>query len=144
MPPILTIGQLSKETHCKVPTIRYYEEIGLMPPPSRTAGNQRRYGAEHVARLGFIQHCRELGFHQKAIRDLLTLTNRPSDNCEAVTRIARSHLDEVNQRIARLSALKLELERMIEVCCGGQIADCRIIETLADHSHGHCLDSDRH
>jgi DNA-binding transcriptional MerR regulator len=138
----LTIGQLSKETQCKVPTIRYYEEIGLMPPPSRTAGNQRRYGREHVRQLGFIQHCRELGFRQKAIHDLLTLAQRPNESCEAVTRIARTHLDEVNRRIARLSALRLELERMIDVCRGGQIADCRIIETLADHSHEHCLVSD--
>lgn len=140
----LSIGQLSKETHCKVPTIRYYEQIGLMPAPSRTAGNQRRYGPEHVARLGFIQHCRELGFHQKAIRDLLKLTEHPNQNCEAVTQIARSHLDEVNHRMARLTALKSELERMVGVCSGGQIADCRIIETLADHSHAHCLVSDHH
>jgi len=142
MPHALTIGQLSKETHCKVPTIRYYEEIGLIPAPSRTAGNQRRYGPEHVARLGFIQHCRELGFRQQVVRDLLKLTKYLSQNCEAVTEIARTHLDEVNQRIAQLSALKLELERMIEVCSGGQIADCRIIETLVDHSHGHCLATD--
>ena len=139
-----TIGHLARVTDCKVPTIRYFEEIGLMPPPSRTAGNQRRYGPEHVARLGFIQHCRELGFHQEAIRDLLSLANHPSENCEAVTRIARAHLDEVNQRIARLSALKREIERMVEACHGGQIAECRIIETLADHSHGHRLVDDHH
>lgn len=144
MPHALTIGQLSKETRCKVPTIRYYEQIGLMPAPTRTAGNQRRYGPEHVARLGFILHCRELGFRQQVVRDLLTLTKYPSQNCEAVTEIARTHLDEVNQRIAQLAALKLELERMIEVCRGGQIADCRIIETLVDHSHGHCLATDQH
>ena len=144
MPRALTIGQLSKETHCKVPTIRYYEQIGLMPAPSRTAGNQRRYGPEHVARLGFIQHCRELGFRQQVVRDLLKLTKYPSQNCDVVTEIARTHLDELNHRIARLAALKLELERMIGVCRGGQISDCRIIETLADHSHGHCLASDRH
>lgn len=142
MPHNLTIGQLSKETHCKVPTIRYYEEIGLLPAPSRTSGNQRRYGPEHVTRLGFIQHCRELGFRQKAIRDLLALTKHPDQSCKAVSEIARTHLNEVNQRIARLSALKLELERMIEICRGGQIADCRIIETLADHSHAHCLSND--
>jgi len=91
MPHNLTIGQLSKETHCKVPTIRYYEEIGLLPAPSRTSGNQRRYGAEHVIRLGFIQHCRELGFRQKAIRDLLALTTHPDQSCEAVSEIARAH-----------------------------------------------------
>lgn len=144
MPHALTIGQLSKETHCKVPTIRYYEQIGLMPAPSRTAGNQRRYGPEHVARLGFIQHCRELGFRQDAVRDLLKLTTFPAESCDAVAAIARTHLDEINRRIARLTALKLAMERMIEVCRGGQIADCRIIEALADRAHGHCLASDHH
>ena len=95
MPHVLTIGQLSKETHCKVPTIRYYEQIGLIPAPSRTAGNQRRYGPEHVARLGFILHCRELGFHQQSVRELLELTKFPKQNCEAVAEIARTHLGEV-------------------------------------------------
>jgi Cu(I)-responsive transcriptional regulator len=144
MPHTLTIGQLSKETDCKIPTIRYYEEIGLMPAPLRTAGNQRRYDPEHVGRLNFIQHCRELGFHQNAIRDLLRLTEQPNQSCESVTEIARTHLDELNQRISRLATLKLELERMIHVCHGGQVADCRIIEVLADHSHGHCITSDSH
>ena len=144
MPCTLTIGQLSKETGCKVPTIRYYEEIDLMPAPLRTTGNQRRYDPKHVERLNFIQHCRELGFNQKAIRDLLRLTEQPNQSCESVTEIARTHLDELNQRIARLATLKLELERMIEVCHGGQVADCRIIEVLADHSHGHCISSDNH
>jgi len=143
MPRVLTIGQLSKETQCKVPTIRYYEEIGLMPLPSRTAGNQRRYGPEHVARLGFIQHCRELGFRQDAIRDLLSLTKCPSLSCEAVTEIARTRLNEVNQRMARLAALKSELERMIVVCSGGRIDDCRIIETLRDRSRGNVGASDQ-
>jgi DNA-binding transcriptional MerR regulator len=135
----LTIGQLSKETLCKVPTIRYYEQVRLMPLPSRTAGNQRRYGPEHVARLGFIRHCRELGFGQQAIRDLLSLTENPDQDCEVVTEIARTHLDEVNRRMAQLAALKLELERMVAVCRGGRVADCRIIETLANYAHGHCL-----
>lgn len=141
MPRALTIGQLSKETHCKVPTIRYYEQIGLLPLPSRTAGNQRRYGPEHVAHLGFIRHCRELGFSQQVVRDLLSLTKDPDQNCEVVTEIARTHLDEVNRRMAQLAVLKLELERMVEVCRGGRVADCRVIETLANHSHGHFLTS---
>lgn len=140
---VLTIGQLSKETQCKVPTIRYYEEIGLMPLPSRTAGNQRRYGPEHVTRLGFIQHCRELGFRQDAIRDLLNLTMRPSQSCEAVTEIARTRLNEVNQRMARLAALKSELERMIDVCGGGQIDECRIMETLRNRSRDNVGASDQ-
>ena len=115
-----------------------------MPAPARTAGNQRRYGSEHVMRLGFIQHCREIGFPQQMVRNLLELMNCPSQSCEAITEIVHNHLDELNHRIVRLAALKLELERMIEVCAGGQIADCRIIETLANRSHGLYLASDQH
>lgn len=137
-----TIGQLARETGCKIPTIRYYENIGLLAAPRRSAGNQRLYGSEHLARLGFVRHCRELGFSQTAIRELLGLTDHPGRSCEAVDEIARAHRDDVDWRIARLRSLKSELERMIEACAGGRIANCRIIETLADHSHGHCLAND--
>ena len=138
----VTIGQLARETGCKIPTIRYYERIGLLPPPPRSAGNTRLYGPAHRARLGFIQHCRELGFSQSSIRDLLDLADQPDRPCEAVDQIARSHLEDVNRRMAQLAALKVELERMIGVCRGGQIADCRIIETLADHAHGQGITGD--
>jgi DNA-binding transcriptional MerR regulator len=132
----LTIGRLAQATGCKIPTIRYYEEIGLLPEPSRSTGNTRLYGASHLARLGFIQHCRELGFPQAAIRELLELSDHPDRSCEAVTDIARAHLTDVNRRIARLIALKSELEGMIENCRGGRIEECRIVEALADYSPG--------
>ncbi|MEQ8694445.1 MAG: helix-turn-helix domain-containing protein [Gammaproteobacteria bacterium] len=134
-----TIGHLAKETGCGVPTIRYYEKIGLLSEPRRSAGNTRLYGADHIARLAFICHCRELGFSQTAVRELLELTDHPDQNCEAVTAIASAHLDSVNRRIAKLRALKLELEYMITACAGGRVEQCRIVETLADHSHIHCL-----
>lgn len=129
-----TIGHLARRTSCKVPTIRYYEEIGLLPAPARTVGNQRRYDAEHVARLGFIRHSRGLGFSQATIRELLELTDNPDQPCDVVTRIASGHLEHVNERIAQLSALKTELERMIKKCSGGKVSDCRIIDALADPS----------
>ena len=126
------IGELARMTGCKVQTIRYYEEIGLMPEPARTAGNQRRYGERHVDRLTFIRHSRELGFPLDAIRELLTLSDRPEQPCDAVDQLARRQLDQVEQRLARLSMLKSELERMIEQCAGGRVRDCRIIEALSD------------
>ena len=130
----LTNGQLAHPTGCKVPTIRYYEKIGLLPEPRRSAGNTRLYGASHLARLDFIQHCRELGFPQAAIRELLELSENPEQSCEAVTVIARAHLTDINRRIARLIALKSELEGMIENCTGGRVEQCRIVEALADYS----------
>lgn len=134
------IGRVARETGCKVQTIRYYEQIGLMPKPLRTAGNQRRYGPSHVARLAFIRHSRELGFPLETIRELLSLSDDPNRPCEAADRIARAQLQAVASRIVRLQALKLELERMIEQCRGERIAECRVIEVIADHAQ--CLHDD--
>lgn len=138
----LSIGVLAEETGCKVPTIRYYEKIGLMPAPIRTGGNQRRYGPAHVARLGFIRHARELGFPLDRVREILALGDRPDRSCAEVDRIARDHLAAVEARIARLTALKDELQRMVTQCGTGKVADCRVIEVLADYTHDHCLHDD--
>jgi len=130
----LTIGHVARDTGCKVQTIRYYEEIGLLPAPARSAGNQRLYEPVHIERLRFIRHSRELGFSLEAIRELLSLSDKPEHSCEAVDMIACSQLDAVNDRISRLQALKAELERMIVECRGGRVSDCRIIKVLGDHS----------
>ncbi|MDG4574509.1 MAG: helix-turn-helix domain-containing protein [Defluviicoccus sp.] len=127
------IGQLARRTGCKVQTIRYYEQIGLMPEPVRTEGNQRRYGAPHLKRLAFVRHSRELGFSLEAIRELLDLADDPDRSCATADSIARRQFDQVESRIARLQALKRELKRMIVQCRGGRVAECRVIEVLADH-----------
>ena len=131
---MLTIGKLGEAAGVKVPTIRYYEQIGLLPEPDRSAGNQRLYGQSALDRLAFIRHARELGFPLDAIRDLLSLSDRPDQSCAAADVIARAQLAEVESRLARLTALKGELERMVVQCAGGRIADCRFIEVLGDHS----------
>lgn len=131
---MLTIGKLGEAAGVKVPTIRYYEQIGLLPEPDRSAGNQRLYGQSALDRLAFIRHARELGFPLDAIRDLLSLSDRPDQSCAAADVIARAQLGEVESRLARLTALKGELERMVVQCAGGRIADCRVIEVLGDHS----------
>jgi DNA-binding transcriptional MerR regulator len=121
----------------KVPTIRYYEQIGLLPPPPRTEGQQRRYDKNAAARLGFIKHARELGFNVEAIRALLSLQDNPDQSCGVADRIAKARLAEVEERIASLNALRAELQRMVEECASGRVAECRVIETLADSSHEH-------
>lgn len=135
-----TIGGLARATGCKVQTIRYYEQIGLLPPAARSEGNQRLYTEADAERLCFVRHCRELGFSLDAIRELLNLADHPDRPCAAADRIAEAHLREVQQRIARLRALQSELRRMIAECRGGRIAECRIIEVLADHRHRLCQD----
>jgi len=81
--------------------------------------------------LAFVRHCRELGFPLAAIRKLLHLADDPKQSCEAADRIARHQLQQVESRIARLAALKIELKRIIRQCRGGRTADCRIIKALA-------------
>ena len=134
----LTIGDLARETGCKVQTIRYYEQIGLIPEADRSAGNHRLYNPADRDRLAFVRHARELGFSLDAIRELLALADHPAQPCEGADAIARAQLEQVEARIARLDSLKRELRRMIEQCEGGNIAHCRVIEVLADHNK--CLD----
>lgn len=130
----LPIGELARRTAVKVPTIRFYEQIGLLPAPPRTEGNQRRYGKDEVDRLNFIRHARELGFEVNDIRELLAMSAEPQASCHQADSIARNHLAEIDRRIASLKALRGELARMIDECGHGRICDCRIIEALADHS----------
>lgn len=129
-----SIGEFGKATATKVPMIRYYEKIGLLPEPVRTEGNQRRYDDDHVRRLTFIRHVREFGFPLAMVKELLSLADDPGHACSDVDRIARVHLASVEQRIRTLGLLKTELERMIEQCKGGTVSECRIIEALARYS----------
>ncbi|WP_423140826.1 MerR family transcriptional regulator [Parablastomonas sp. CN1-191] len=127
----LAIGDLARITGTKVNTIRFYEESGLLPKAERTAAGRRIYRASDGRRLAFIRHSRSLGFPLDSVRELLTLTDDADQSCEAVDRIARVHLDEIDRKIGDLMALRAELDRMIGSCQQGKVADCQIIETLA-------------
>jgi len=127
------IGVAATRSGVKVPTIRYYEQIGLLPKPQRTKSNRRNYDAADLRRLVFIRHARELGFEIEAIRALLTLQDNPDQSCMAADVIARARLDEVERRIAILVVLKAKLQSMIGECSRGRIAECRVIELLANH-----------
>jgi DNA-binding transcriptional MerR regulator len=128
-----SIGDLAAESGTTVQTIRYYEQSGLMPAPPRTSGRQRRYAQGHLDRLKFIRHARELGFPVDDIRELLRLSAHPDSPCDAADRIAAEQLAEVERKIERLRALRKELKRMVGGS-HGSLRNCRIIETLADHS----------
>lgn len=131
--PTFPIGELARRAGSKVQTIRYYESIGLLPEPARSAGNQRIYGQGQLDRLAFIKHARDFGFPLEAIRELLDMSDRPAASCAEADTICRHHLTEVRRRIGRLQALEGELERMLESCSHGTVADCRVINVLSDH-----------
>lgn len=132
---LLSIGAAARASGVKVPTIRFYEEAGLLPTLPRTDGNRRLYDTAQVQRLAFIRHARELGFDLDAIRALLQLQGHPDQPCAEVDAIARARLAEVRRRITALKALEAELDIMVRACDHGRIGDCRVIETLADHTH---------
>lgn len=127
----LSIGALARATATKIETIRYYERIGLLPRPLRTAGNYRSYDTEDLARLSFARRSRDLGFPLSAVRDLLRLADEKKRDCDEVDAIAREHLAEVEHKIADLTALRRELKGLIDQCGHGTIATCRIIESLS-------------
>lgn len=129
-----SIGAMSKASGVKVPTIRYYEEIGLLAEPGRNAGNQRRYDRAAMEALGFIKHARDLGFPIEDIRALLQLKGDLGTDCAEADRIAASQLTNVQARIAKLQQLANELERISHLCDGGNGGQCRVLTALGDHS----------
>ena len=138
----MPIGRLAAETGVKVPTIRYYESVDLLPAPLRTGSNRRTYNEQDVRRLSFIRHARELGFEVDAIRELLALADQPQRPCAQADAIARAHFADIKSKIARLELLRAEVSRMLTECSQREIRECRVIEVLA--SHGECLGSHGH
>ncbi len=126
---MFSIGQISERSGVKVPTIRYYEDVGLIQNDGRTAGNQRRYTQDTLDQLIFIKHCRDMGFAPDMIRDLLQL-NGP---CEVAHDIAHKHLDAVRSQIKTLQSLEKELSRIATLQDDGTAQDCRVLQALATH-----------
>lgn len=131
----LSIGAASKQTGCSVPTIRYYEEVGLLPAAPRSEGNQRHYDEAAVRRLTFIRRCRDFGFTIEQVRGLAGLVDQPDRDCVEVRDIAQAHLRRVQEKLAELKALEAGLTAFVEscnsACRGGPAVDCSILEDLA-------------
>ena len=133
--PALSIGAASRQTGCSVPTIRYYEEVGLLAAAPRTEGNQRHYDAAALRRLAFIRRCRDFGFTIGQVRELVGLVDQPGRNCMEVRDVAQAHLEEVQKKLAELQSLKASLSAFVSscdtACAGGPAVDCTILEDLA-------------
>jgi DNA-binding transcriptional MerR regulator len=127
----ITIGDLAERAGYAVQTVRYYEQIGLMPKPPRTGGNQRRYGEAELRRLLFIRHARDLGFEIDDVRSLLELAAHPERPCASADAIAKQHLAAIDAKIAQLKALRAELTTIVDSCASGSIAQCGVIDALA-------------
>jgi len=124
------IGSLSRRTGTKVETIRYYERIGLLPPPPRSAGGYRQYGMEHAKRLFFIRRARALGFSLDEVRTLLRLAAGHKRRCAEVRAVAETHLADVRAKIADLRAMERVLDDTVARCAKGSGYECPVIDAL--------------
>lgn len=126
----LSRGSLSKKTGVNGETIRYYEKIGLMPYPSRSAGGHRVYDQSDLKRLSFIRRSRQLGFTLRETRDLLELVDAGQYTCAEVRDRTISHLADVTQKIRDLRKIQKTLKTMASKCDGGSVPDCPIVDEL--------------
>jgi MerR family mercuric resistance operon transcriptional regulator len=128
----LTRGRLAARTGCNLETIRYYEQVGLLPSPPRSRGGHRLYGEDLVKRLTFIRRTRDLGFSIEEIRGLLRLVDGRKYTCAEVETLAAEHVREIRRKIADLEKLMGVLESMASECSRGKVPECPIIDALFD------------
>jgi len=133
--PDLKIGTVANRTSTNTPTIRYYEEIGLLPRASRRDGGQRSYGDEDVRRLTFIRRCRDFGFSIDQVRSLVALVQDRERSCMEARDLAQTHLEVVRTKLSELKALERTIASFVESCdascAGGPGPDCVILGDLA-------------
>jgi MerR family mercuric resistance operon transcriptional regulator len=124
-------AELARRTGCNLETIRYYEKIGMMPAPPRTAAGYRIYDDAHVSRLRFILRGRELGFSIGELRGLLRLVDRGTQTCAEVKVLTEQHLSDVRTKIADLKRIEKVLAATAAQCSGEQVPECPVLEALA-------------
>ena len=126
--PGLTIGKLAREAGVGIDTVRFYERAGLLPKAQRTASGYRLYQPGDADRLRFIRRAKALGFSLDEIAELLQL-NAGKGTRASVRTLAQHRLDDLNQKIAEMTAIRDALSHLIKRCSGdGPVAGCPIIE----------------
>ena len=134
----MRIGTLAQRTGTNVPTIRYYESVGLLPKPARQDGGHRLYMEADVDRLTFIRRCREFGFSMEQVRSLTSLGQDQRRSCLELRDVAASHLSSVQARITELQGLAKSLRAFIgtcdATCAGGPGPECSILDDLKNRA----------
>ena len=126
----MKIGQLAEATGVHVETIRYYQNLGLMPKPSRARGSVRRYGEDAANRLRFIRRAQGLGFSLDEIKLLLGLS--VGEHCSETRMFAEQKRLLVEKKIADLRGIQSALDKLIRACGSGKKGHgCPIIENLS-------------
>lgn len=131
----LKIGAFAKATGTSTPTIRYYEQIGLLPVPVRHEGNQRVYGQQDIRRLTFIRRCRDFGFTIEQTRALVALVRDGQRSCMEARDLAAARLVDIRQKLEELRALERSIAVFVRscdtACVGGPGSECVMLEALA-------------
>ncbi len=126
-----TVGWVAKEAGVNVQTILYYERRGLLPRAARSPSGYRLFDEEAVRRIRFIKRAQELGFSLKQITALLALQGEQDASCAEVSRMATSHLEDIEQKIHDLERMREALMPLVEACPGkGSLKMCPILESL--------------
>ena len=126
----LSIGTLAKRSGVNIETIRYYERIGILPPPARSAAGYRLYEPEYLKRLHFVRRGRELGFTLEELRALLRLVDGHDYTCEEVRGLTLDHMAEIRRKIADLRRVERVMAEMAAQCKGGRVPECPVIDAL--------------
>jgi MerR family mercuric resistance operon transcriptional regulator len=123
-------AELARRTGSNLETVRYYEKVGLLPEPPRSASGYRTYDTTHERRLRFVLRARELGFSLDEIRTLLRLADERDQPCAEARVVAATHLQDVRAKIADLKRMERVLKQVVAQCGDGSLPECPLIETL--------------
>ncbi len=133
----MKIGELSRQVGVDIETIRYYEKIGLLRAPARSANGYRAYDDAQIAQLSFIRHCRALDIPLSETGRLLAFLAMPDAGCDEVNALIDAHLAKIHARLASLQALERQLHILRARCAAPQVAgDCGILKELVAAAHG--------
>lgn len=127
----LRIGEVARRAKVNLQTIHYYERTGLLPKAPRTASNYRLYSGDAVRRVRFIKRAQEIGFTLKEIKELLSLRARPQAKCADVLARAEAKVQNIDEKVRMLQAMRRALSRLMSACKGrGGISECPILDAL--------------
>ncbi|MFY9509435.1 MAG: Cu(I)-responsive transcriptional regulator [Rubrivivax sp.] len=140
----MNIGEAAKASGVSAKMIRHYEGVGLFPEAARTDSGYRQYTDKEVGTLRFIRQSRDLGFSIEQIRELLGLWQNRKRPSRQVKALAQAHIQELEEKLRELQAMKATLEHLVHCCHGDDRPDCPIIETLESTAPVNGEDHGRH
>jgi DNA-binding transcriptional MerR regulator len=130
----MRIGEFATSAGTNASTVRFYEQIGLLPAPKRIRSNQRRYGEADVARLAFILRCRALGFSLKQIRQFARIAQTGGSATDQCRKIVHARLMSVRARIEEMKAVESRLAGLLAdqaATAGSTVTRCSKLAVLA-------------